>query len=482
MSTAKPNILFIINHDLSRRYGCYGNAAAITPNIDRLAGQGMLFERHYCNYALCGPSRANIFTGCRPETTERYDNHEFFHPFRERMGRDYAALPEHFRRHGYFTQSLGQVLHGRDVDEPSWSVPQWWTECGVPDWAPGAKGQWFAHWINPESLALQRERYERLVAEGKDPCEGDNYKRWRGPAVEIGECSNGRYAQEGVTDRAVESIGRLTREGRPFFLGVGYELGHTPWYAPREYWELYDPRQLPDPLPQGPPSGAPTLAFGGNEPGQFYTQDYYDKPFMPDEEQSRELLHGAYASMSYFDAQVGRLLDSLAASGSWSNTLVLLTSDHGISWGEHGKWGKHNLWEQSLSVPLVIGGAGRGAGASTRALTEHVDIYPTLCDLCGLPTPAFVEGTSMAPLFDDPARPWKEAVFAMISGGRGVRTDRYRYNEYPGGPGGTVEVELYDYESDPLQSRNLAVDPACQDVCERMRAVLGNGWRARVPV
>ena len=481
MSTSRPNILFIINHDLSRRLGCYGNAAAVTPHIDRLAERGMLFERHYCNYALCGPSRANIFTGCRPETTRRFDNNEFFHPFRERMGGDYATLPEHFRKHGYFTQCLNQVFHARDIDEPSWSVPQWWPQTPVPDWAPGAKGEWFANWINRESLDLQKERYERLVSEGKDPFAGQNYKRWRGPAVEIGDEAQGRYTQDVVTDRAMECLGKLKDEASPFFLGVGYEIGHTPWYAPRRYWEQYDPARLPDPLPKSPPDGSPAQAFGANEPGQFYTQDYYDKPFVPTEEQSRELLHGAYAAMSYFDAQVGRLLEVLDASGLADNTIVLLTSDHGISWGEHGKWGKHNLWEQSLAVPLIIRGAGAGVGASTRALTEHVDVYPTLCDLCGLAPPAFLEGSSAAPLFGAPARPWKQAVFATSFNSRGVRTGRHRYSEYPDDEGSIVATELYDYEADPLQSRNLAADPAHEGVREQMRSVLRNGWLKCVP-
>ena len=481
MSQARPNILFIINHDTSRRFGCYGNAAAVTPNIDRLAERGMLFERHYCNYALCGPSRANIFTGCRPETTRRFNNDEFFHPFRERMGADYATLPEHFRRNGYFTQGLSQVFHARDIDETSWSVPQWWPETEAPDWAPGARGEWFAHWINQESLALQKERYARLVAAGKDPCEGQNYKRWRGPAVEIGDESQGRYAQDVVTDKAMERLGELEDDGRPFFLGVGYEIGHTPWYAPKRHWDAYERELLPDPLPKGAPEGSPPQAFGNNEPGQFYTQDYYDKLFVPDEGQSRELLHGAYASMSYFDAQVGRLLERLDSSGLADNTIVALASDHGISWGEHGKWGKHNLWEQSLAVPLIISGAGLDAGQRTRALTEHVDIYPTLCDVCGLETPAFIEGSSMAPLFNDPGRSWKEAVFATSRDSRGIRTDRHRYSEYPDDDDKIVAAELYDYEADPLQSRNLAADPAYQEVRGQMQAVLASGWRECVP-
>ena len=481
MSSDRPNILFIINHDISRRYACYGSAPAVTPNIDRLAAGGMVFERHYCNYPLCGPSRANIFTGCRPETTQRFNNEEFFHPFRDRMGDRYATLPEHFRTNGYFTQSLNQVLHARDVDEPSWSVPQWWPQAAAPPWAPGAHGDWFVAWINRESIALQRQRYDVLVAEGKDPCEGMNYKRWRGPAVEMGDESQGRYLQDSVTERAAESLAARKDRGKPFFLGVGYEIGHTPWCAPKKYWDLYDPESLPDPWPAGRPEGSPCQAFGNNEPGQFYTQDYYDNVFMPDARQTRELLHAAYASMSYFDAQVGRLVDSLAALGLGENTLVVLTSDHGISWGEHGKWGKHNLWELALSVPLIISGPGAGAGQRTRALTEHVDLYPTLCDLCGLDTPAFVEGSSMAPLLADPNRPWKQAVFARAFDNLSVRTDRYRYSEYPHGEGEVPETELYDYGVDPLETRNLAADDACEDVREQLRALLARGWRACVP-
>lgn len=470
-----PNILFIINHDLSRRAGCYGNAQAITPNIDRLAARGLLFESHYCNYALCGPSRANLLTGCRPETTRRIDNTEFFPGFRRRMGAGFATLPEHFKNNGYFTQALGQVLHGQEVDRPSWSVPQWWPESTeVPDWAPGARKEWFNHWIDPQSIALMRRRYDTLMKKGIDPCEGQNQKRWRGPAVESGR---GRYAQEDITDRAIRRLADLGRNGSPFFLGVGYEIGHTPWYAPKEYWDLYDTDRLDISGPQESPEGSAALTRVG-EPAQFYTQDYYDGPFSLTTEQSRELLHGAYASLSYFDGQVGRILKALDNNGLAEDTIVVTTSDHGISWGEHGYWGKHDLWEASLSIPLIISGPGLPVGATTLALTEHVDVYPTLCELCGLPLPLFLEGASAVPAARDADFPWKQAVFASRRDDRSVRTRQYRYSEFKDASGTVHARELFDYREDPFEAFNLAGRPAYRDTETTLAAMLNQGWEA----
>lgn len=196
---------------------------------------------------------------------------------------------------------------------------------------------------------------------------------------------------------------------------------------------------------------------------------------MPNEEQSRELLHGAYASMSFFDAQIGLIVKTLEKTGLKENTIVVITADHGIHWGEHGKWGKHNLWDLSFSVPLIIRVPGMGQGKRVQKLTEHVDVYPTLCELCNLNIPTYIEGTSAAPLFTNPDQTWKKAVFAQCHQHRSVRTQKYRYNEYVDDFGKVSDEELYDYQTDPMQRRNVAEDPKYQSVIEEMRLLLKTG-------
>lgn len=488
MVAERPNVLFIICHDISRRFGCYGRDPVRTPHIDALAEQGVLFENHYCQYPLCGPSRANLFTGCCPDTTERFTcGPGFFPAFRRRMAAtDYATLPEHFKKAGYFTCSLNQVYHGSDVDAESWSIPQWWPPRPERfEWVPPGQGFALSHWGLADSFALMERRVEALRERGVDP--SLETKRWRGPAIERGG-EGTIYEDDGVTEKAL-AILREADSSRPFFIGVGYQTGHLPWCSREPYWNLYDRRSLELPSNNRPPEGAPEIAFGVNEPAQYYTQDAYDLPWSASEEQALELLHGAYASISYFDAQVGRLLDTLDELGLRERTMVVLTTDHGFALGENGKWGKHNLWEESLAVPLIISDpTGRGSpGTRISGLTEHVDVYPTLCDLCGLSKPDFLEGVSAAPLFEHPDQEGKKAVSAQVvrgnvpsvvpGTGRGVRTARYRYNVYRSPAGGVIGRELYDYETDPMQTTNRAGEPeydqAQRELEELLQSVSG---------
>jgi len=250
-----------------------------------------------------------------------------------------------------------------------------------------------------------------------------------------------------------------------------------------------------------PPSGSPKWVSGDYEPAQYSTRNGYEKPRRADEEQSRELMHGHYASISYIDAQVGRILEALKVRNLYENTLVVLTSDHGFHDGEHGYWGKHNLWDASLSVPLLIRLAGghhdsitsdKAIGSHVTALTEHVDIYPTLCDLCGLAKPDWLEGDSLLPLIEDPGRPWKQAVFAhrkhmwhdrlkVYDIAHTVRTGRYRYSEYLDGKGEVLYKELFDYREDPLEEENRAERPEYACIIEELTGMIKRGWQAFRP-
>ena len=420
MPASRRNVLFIICHDSAPYFGCYGDPWARTPHIDRLAEGSLRFDRHYCHMPLCGPSRATIFTGCRPATTHRFGNLAFFPGFRERTG--FATLPELLTQHGYTTRSVGEVKHGREEDPLSWSAGQWHAPPleRLPEWATerGLTPKSFSHYREQESFDLMHQRVLALEERGIDP--NQEHKRWRGPAVEAGRpasLADTPYHEEATTDAALASLARLAAGDGPFFLGVGYDTGHLPFCAPAAYFEMHRQHRTGDgrrPSEPQLPAGAPPYAVPHSEPSQYYTMDLYDKPWRHTEEQGWELIQGHYAAMSYFDAQVGRLLDALKKTGAAEDTVVVLTTDHGYSLGEHDHFGKKTHYELDLRVPLLIRTPDSGAATATSALTEHVDVYPTICELCGVDAPAHLEGRSCAPLLANPGLPGKRAVFAEI--------------------------------------------------------------------
>ena len=495
----RKNALFIICHDISPRFGCFGDTQARTPNIDRLSERGVSFTNHYCHYPLCGPSRASLFTGYRPSVTRRYAHGSFFPEFRQRMGSACITLPEQLRQHGYSADAVYQVYHAAETDAPSWDKPAWVPPSpAAPAWVPEDAASGIHYWVSDESFAMMKARADRLLSQGQRLTGGNMntnmMKRWRGPAVEAAEVPDGAYWGGQITDKAVEGIETLRSDGGPFFLGVGYEICHLPWCAPKRYWDMYERSSLVLPSNGVAPVDSPDYAFGSNEPAQYYTQDVYDKPWHATPEQSLELLHGAYAAVSFFDAQVGRLLEALEQSGLSEDTVVVVTTDHGFSLGEHGQWGKHCLWDKPLSVPLLIAAPDLGHHGKTTGVTEHVDIYPTLCDLLGVPKPEFLHGESLVPLMVNPERPWKEAAFAWLrrrpqawldqsSGsidGRSVRTRQFRFNLYRDEQGQEIDQELFDYDADPDERRNRIGMPEYSDTLEHMRRLLQDHWATGV--
>ncbi len=489
--TKKKNVLFVISHDISNRWGCLGDAHAVTPNIDQLAEKNsLLFEKHYCHWPLCGPSRANLFSGCRPPTTGRFSNAEFWGPFREKMGKDFATLPQQFKNSGYHTRSFWQVLHDDETDPESWSVPQWFPP--MPDACESEipRRHWRdqRHWITLESRELVLGRIADLKESGQENVEGQ-HMHFRGPGTECADVDDSAYPDGKTTDAALQAIEQYD-DDKPFFMAVGYEIGHTPWCAPKKYWDLYDREKLTLPGAADQPPGTPDWTMGDKEPAQYYWTHGYDKVWHPDYEEEKEMLHGHYACISFYDAQVGRLVEAIEKKGLREDTIIVVTTDHGFTIGEHGYWGKHNMWEPAFHIPLVINVPGyQPKQKKTQRLTEHVDLYPTLCDLCGLEKPDYLEGSSLAPLLDDPSRPWKNAVFAHrmpqfhdlkpdYKHGRTVRTDRYRYTLYEGVDGETVHEELFDYDRDPTETRNLAPCPDHAGIKTELQQTLKAGWRA----
>jgi iduronate 2-sulfatase len=497
----RPNILFIVTHDIGRRFGCYGNAAIRTPHIDSVAQDAMVFDQHFCHWPLCGPARANLFSGCRPLTTQRFNNDDFLPNFRERMGPTFATLPEHFRNHGYETAAAGFVFH--DVDDPtSWSLGHWRPTASemqndqYRNARDGLPARLRGRWQSTEAVQLIRKRWKALQAAGytEKDLEVERVGRAaRGPAVEAADVGDEAYHGGQVAAHVAELLPTLPN-GKPFFVAVGFIDAHLPFLSPRKYWDLYDRDALTLPAFREPPEGSPEWAMGDSEPAQYYTTHGYEQPWRASDEESLELLHGRCAVISYFDALVGRILDALKTSGHAENTIVVLTSDHGFHDGEHGYWGKHNLWDLSLQTPLIVrlpkadGRTGRVSG-----LTEHVDIYPTLSELASLPLPeGFIEGASMARLFDAPDSEFKRAVFAhrkhmwhdriqAYDIAHSVRIHRYRLTRYLDEAATPIYTELFDFQDDPESRLNFANDPAYAGTLRELDTLLEGGWQAVRP-
>lgn len=461
-SAHKLNVLFIAIDDLRPALGCFGDNAAITPSIDRLASRGTVFKRAYCQQAVCSPSRLSLLTGRRPDTIRVWDLRTHF---RETLP-DVVTLPQHFKNHGYFTQSFGKIYHGGgkpSKDPPSWSVdPQF-------DFVRDPKVR-YALPVNLRGKGLKRS------------------------ATEAANVDDGVYIDGIVCDAAARRLAVLKDKQRPFFLAVGFRKPHLPFCAPQKYWALYDRAKIPLPADNGHPLNAPELATRSWKELEGYTDIPNDGRLSSAKVQ--ELRHGYYACVSYVDALVGRLLNELTKLELTGNTVVILWGDHGFHLGEQGLWTKANNYELSTRAPLIISVPRQARAAVSNALVEFVDIYPTLADICGLEDPIGVEGVSLKPLLGDPDRPWKRAVFSQYprarSGNRhrshgdimgyAVRTDRYRYVEWRAWDTQRVVArELYDHDADPNEMRNVATANEHSKTVRELAEVLDGGWKPALP-
>jgi arylsulfatase A-like enzyme len=445
MRRSKPNVLFLVVDDLRPQLGCYGRRQMLTPHIDALADRGLLFQRAYCQVPVCGATRASLLTGVRP-TRERFVT---FSAWADEDLPGALTLPQHFWQHGYFAHACGKVFHHQeDTAERSWSDEVW--HCRQ------AQGSW-RNYVLPENVA-------------RDQSDG-----FRGPPFERADVPDNAYRDGQIADHAVAELERLSRDRRPFFLAVGFLKPHLPFNAPASYWDLYPHDDVP--LADNPwrPAGAPDEAI--HDWGEL--RAYFDVPKKGpvSDEMARNLVHGYYAATSYTDAQVGRVLDQLDRLGLRKDTVVVLWGDHGWQLGEHGLWCKHCNFQTSLNAPLIVSAPDVRGGRQSAVLVEFVDVFPTLCELAGLPVPEHLEGTSFAPLLGDPARPWKRAVFSRYFGGDSVRTDRYLYTEWTDDAGQRTARMLYDHQADPNENVNIAERPDLADTVAGLARLLRAGWR-----
>jgi iduronate 2-sulfatase len=457
-ASPKPNILFISIDDLRPELGCYGADYIKSPHIDRLAAEGVLFERAYCQWAVCMPSRASLLTGLRPDSFKGRAA-----GFR-RIVPDVVTLPQHFKNNGYFTQSYGKIFHGQwdmaytgnsHQDPISWSAPRW---TSSPQ-----------YYFSPEGIRIAKEVFANgndkfLRKVKRDPNDPNQWKKHfvRGPASEAPDVPDNLPADGRMTDVVIEKLRRLNQSRTPFFLGVGFAKPHLPFIAPKRYWDLYDPEEIPPVTHTKAPKGTPAHALTSWGELRAYT----DMPKKGDlnAEQTRRLRHGYAACVSYVDAQIGRLLAELDALGIRGDTIIVLWSDHGFKLGDFGDWCKHTNFELDTRVALIVSAPGLARGARSQALVELVDLHPTLSELAGLPVLPAADGVSFAPIVRDPTAPGEDAAFSQYprSGqvGYSIRTSTHRYTEWRGTKDATVAAtELYNYGPSGIEEENLSGRP-----------------------
>lgn len=468
----RPNVLFIVADDLRPELGCYGNSVVRAPNVDRLASRSLLFRRAYCQSPVCGPSRASLLTGLRPDTTRVWGNRTHF---RDNLP-DVVTLPQRFRQEGYHTEAIGKVMHGTMTDRPSWSVPAW-PEDG---WQAGMQ------YVDEAGLAAIRSKTPGKVLSGSEipTLEWTKRNSWQAPDVPDNALQDGQ-----VADRALEALRRL--QDKPFFLAVGFQKPHLPFTAPRKYFDLYNPDEIPVPQDQRRPLDWPNSAFTRWQELRGYTDIPRTGP-LP-EGKARELIHGYYAATSYMDAQTGRVLDELDQLGLSGDTVVVLFGDHGWHLGEQDLWAKTTNFEVAARAPLMIHVPGmRSGGRTCDRLVEFVDIYPTLCEACGIAPREELEGTSMMPLLEDPGQSWKKAAFNQITRpyladqdweqmGYSMRTDRYRYSEWVDRDRQVLARALFDFRIAPTETVNLASHEDHQGLVESLSGQMRAGWRSALP-
>ena len=448
----RPNVLLILVDDLKPTIGAYGDSIAQTPNIDRLAARGMRFDAAYCNQAVCAPSRFTLMLGSHSTSSGLYGLGSQL----RQIIPDAVTMPQYFAKHGYRTESLGKIFHighGNFGDPDSFAIEHFHDkviEYVEPASTDGGK-------LTREEAYFTNQKLGQIRSLPRGAA-------YESPAVGDEAYADGRVAEE--TIRRLRAAKRRRRQdGTPFFIAAGFVRPHLPFSAPKKYWDLYDPAQLPLPVHEDLPAGSPPVA--GKRGGEITNF----KP-VPEDAQAafstelkRTLIHGYYASTSFVDAQIGKVLDAYDELELGDNTIVVLWGDHGWHLGDLGIWTKHTNYEQANRIPILLVAPGvTQPNQSTGQLTESVDLYPTLAELAGLPKPSGpqpIDGVSLVPVLKNPQARVRDHAFHAYPKrviGRAIRTERYRMVEWKqsGADASTAQYELYDYQSDPVETINLA--------------------------
>ncbi len=442
-----PNVLFIAVDDLRPQLNCYGKTAMHTPGFDALAARSVLFERAFCMVPTCGASRASLMTSVRPNP-KRFVSHM---ARADKEAPEATTLNTHFKSNGYTTISLGKVFHYSDDSKKGWSEKPW-----------RPKGNDYS------SEQIVKQAIKEHLAKFPKP-----KKTMRGPAFELGTKDESQYRDHQTATEAIRYLNQFAGDmQQPFFLAVGFVKPHLPFCAPKKYWDLYDHDKIDVPSNFAMPTDLPDGAV--HTSGELRSYSGIPPTGQVDRETARHLIHGYYACVSMIDAQVTRLLESLDKNGQADNTIIVLWGDHGWQLGEHGMWNKHSCFETSMHTPLFISAPNIAGGKRTAALTEFIDIYPTLCELSGIAIPAHVEGKSVVPQLRDPSLPGKEYAVGRFGSGDTIRSDHFRLSQYRGSKGlGTTQGSmLFDHRSDPDENKDVVSKPENESIVKMMQREL----------
>ena len=485
----RPNIIFIAVDDLRPELHCYGVNHVKSPNIDRLAADGIKFTQAYCQSAVCNPSRASLLTGMRPETTGVLDLNTNLRS----VAPNVVTLPQYFKNNGYYCMAIGKIFHNIFPDTLSWNGPQMHVD-GFP-FDPDAG------YLSDSALAFIEKRKQGYITAGTAKNRMDVFGKWyiKAFATECVDVPDNAYYDGAQTDAAIEKIDELSKTKKPFFFGIGYFRPHLPFNAPKKYWDLYDRDKIPLAPNDFLPYHSPIMAIDNLRELKGY-EDFKNSKHPKDgtlsKADARLLKHGYLASVSYIDAQVGRLLDKLRQCNLLDNTIIVLWGDHGYKLGEHNSWSKFTNYGIDTRVPLIISTPSlKGKQLTCNRLVELVDVYPTLCALAGLKKPKNMEGISLAPLLKKPEQPWKKAVFSLYLRegiwvapdgipyiGYSVRNEKYLYVEWINWTNQKkAAIELYNLLEDPNENSNIATDNANEEIVKQMAAQLKAGWRNALP-
>jgi iduronate 2-sulfatase len=514
----KPNVLFIAIDDLKPIMGCYGNKLIKTPNIDRLARMGTVFGSNYCQQAVCGPTRASIMTGMRPDYTKIWDLKTKMRD----MNPNIVTIPQYFISQGYATSGVGKIYHPSCVDKqndkPSWTVPYF--KAKASDYANGEPVQ--KHYQSPElkakELAAATDIKDKAAKKGKEKDEDEDGKGQRGPASEGLDLPDNAY-EDGVDALiAKKQLIAFSKSKQPYFMAVGFKKPHLPFVSPKKYWDLYKREDMPLAEFQEQAKNSQAFAYESSGelknysdiPGAVTIKDQLNRIGLPKDKQ-QELIHAYYAAISYTDAQVGILLNTLDSLGTLNNTVIVLWGDHGWHLGDHDMWGKHTNFEQSTRAPLIFAAPNMKGGQTCNSLTEFVDVFPTLCELSGVPVPVNLNGKSLKPLMQDTKATVKtfsmsqyprklkkatksDAVKADPELGKlmgySMRTDKYRYTVWLNRDFRATKdafsadriytIELYDYVNDPLEKVNYATDKKYAAISKDLQAQMEGYFKSQL--
>lgn len=458
-----PNVLFIAVDDLVPRLGVYGDEWVKSPHIDRLASQGTTFLHAQCQYPVCGPSRASLMSGLRPESTGVLDLKTKWREANPAI----VSLPQYLKEHGYFTTGTGKIYDYRCVDDPQIMDAESWSEPF--SFKPG---------LSSDDVEQQNKAE---ASRKRKSIEGYKYKYAKvaaAPENPMVDFRDYRVAQEGI-----KRMRERAAADEPFFLAVGFAKPHLPFVAPKKYWDLYERDAFEIHPFQEKAAGNSGYGYGKSAELRVYGGIPVDADGVDTSEFSvalqKELIHGYYACVSYIDALVGMLLDELEALNLQDDTIIVLWGDHGFHLGDHAQWAKNTPFEQAARAPLIIVDPRQSRkGARTVSPAEFTDIYPTLCELLGLPLPDFLEGKSLAAVLDDPSAKPREGAVTIVANikywiGYSVRNERYRYIEWVHPVTKKVRGrDLFDYANDPHETRNQADNPEYAEALENMIRIL----------